>query len=227
MTQGVFASRSRGVRIGIADRLVHGLGQPAELADVEIDPAQGIVLLLARDQHDLGLDDAGVADHAAAGLDDGLGDAVAEVLAQRRGDRPPIGLHHRNLLQVLGREAAAEIDHAQADAALGQRAEDRGRGGERTVPGVRVGLLRADMEGDAIGVQAPGDGRARARRRPSPGRSRTCATAAIRRRRWRSGCGRRRGPTARRGRSSRPPRANRRRRGGCRARRRRRCRAPS
>jgi hypothetical protein len=39
---------------------------------------------------------------------------------------------------------------------------------------------------------SPDDGRARARRRPSPARSRTCARAAIRRPRRRTGCGRRR-----------------------------------
>ena len=40
------------------------------------------------------------------------------------------------------------------DAALAAFAEDGRRRGERPVPGVRVALLRADMERDAVGVEA-------------------------------------------------------------------------
>src|SRR4051794_16801080 len=41
----------------VADRLVHGLGEAAELADVEIDPARIVLVALLRDQHHFGLDD--------------------------------------------------------------------------------------------------------------------------------------------------------------------------
>ena len=78
---GVFASPVVRRARRIADRLVHRLGETAELADVEVDPAQLVLVALLGDQHDLRLDDAGVADHAAARLDDGLRNAVAEVLA--------------------------------------------------------------------------------------------------------------------------------------------------
>src|SRR5208337_2551070 len=93
----------------IADHLVGGLGEAVELADVEIDPAQRIVLRLLRDQHDLRLDDAGVADHAAPRLYDRLGDAIAEMLRERTEDRIAIDFHGRHALEIFGREAAAEI----------------------------------------------------------------------------------------------------------------------
>ena len=138
----------------VADRLVHGLGEAAELADVEVDPSDLVGIRgLLRHQHHLGLDQAGIADHAAARLDDRLGDLVAEMLGQAPEDRLAVALHARHRLEVLGREAAAEIDHRQADAALRAFAEDRRRGAERPVPGLGVALLRADMERDAVGLQ--------------------------------------------------------------------------
>src|SRR6476620_10993027 len=97
----------------IADRFVHRLGEAAELADVEVDPAHVIVLALLGDEHDLGLDHAGIADHAAARLDDGLWDAVAEMPPQRAEDRRAVGLHRRHVLEVLGRKSAAQINHRQ------------------------------------------------------------------------------------------------------------------
>src|SRR3546814_8693153 len=62
----------------VADCLVHGLGEAAELADVEEDPARVLGGILARDEHHLGLQDAGGADHAATRLDDGLGQRSEE-----------------------------------------------------------------------------------------------------------------------------------------------------
>jgi len=74
--------------------------------------------------------------------------------AAARGRSPSVGLHRRHVLEVLGREAAAEIDHAQRQPALAAFAEHGRRRGERPVPGVRVALLGADMERDAIGFEA-------------------------------------------------------------------------
>src|SRR4051794_26378805 len=74
--------------------------------------------------------------------------------AQRPEDRLAIAFEPRRLAHVLGRKAAAEIDHGERDAALGAGPEDRRGRGERTVPGLYVVLLRADMEGDAVGDQA-------------------------------------------------------------------------
>src|ERR1700723_2002307 len=45
---------------GVADRLVHGLGETAELADVEIDPAHLVLVALPGDEEDFGLDDAAI-----------------------------------------------------------------------------------------------------------------------------------------------------------------------
>src|SRR5436853_484089 len=47
----------------IADRLVHRLGEAADLADVEIDPADLVLVALPGDQADFGLNDAGGPDH--------------------------------------------------------------------------------------------------------------------------------------------------------------------
>src|SRR4051812_40651087 len=56
---------------GVADRPVHRLGEAAELADVEVNPAHVVLVALLGNQNDFGLDDAGVADHAPTRLDDG------------------------------------------------------------------------------------------------------------------------------------------------------------
>ena len=73
---------------------------------------------------------------------------------QRAEDRRAVGFHRRHVLEVLGREAAAQIDHRQRHAALAAVAEHRGRGGERAVPGMRVALLGTDVERDAVGFEA-------------------------------------------------------------------------
>src|SRR5262249_10347785 len=119
---------------------------PAELADVEIDPAHIVFCALFGDQHDFCLDHAGIADHAAAWLDDGLRDAVAEMLTQCLEDRRTVGLHRRDILQVLGWESATQIDHRELNAALATFPEHGRRRSERPVPGMLVALLRADME---------------------------------------------------------------------------------
>src|SRR6185437_15156636 len=137
----------------VLDALVHRLGQPGELADVEIDPALLVVIALLGDKHDLALDDSGIADQRAAGLDDDLGQGVAEM----PGDRP----HHRRAIArdaghaaVVARgKAAADIDHAQGDVGLGEQREHARGAADGAVPLRQVGLLRADMEGDAIGLQ--------------------------------------------------------------------------
>src|SRR5690606_34108938 len=95
-----------------------------------------------------------IADHSAARLDDRFRNAVAEMLAQRAGDRLAIAGHARNLLQITGREAAAEIDHRQVDAALGERTGDLTRRLQRAVPHFRIALLRADRDRDAVGNEA-------------------------------------------------------------------------
>ena len=60
----------------------------------------------------------------------------------------------RRLAHIFGREAAAEIDGGERNAALGAGAEHRRGRGQRAVPGFYVVLLRADMERDAVGGEA-------------------------------------------------------------------------
>src|SRR6202035_5945326 len=76
----------------IADRFADGLGETVEFADVEIDPAHLVLGAALGDQHHFGLDDAGIADQAAARLDDGVRQIVAKVLAQRLEDRLAVAL---------------------------------------------------------------------------------------------------------------------------------------
>src|SRR6516165_1550949 len=45
----------------VTNRLVHGLGEAAKLANIEIDPAHVIALALPGNEHHLGLDRAGIA----------------------------------------------------------------------------------------------------------------------------------------------------------------------
>ena len=125
-----------------------------EFADIEIDPAHFVFGAAFGDQDHLGLDDAGIADEPAARLDDRIRQVVAEMLAQRLEDRLAVGFELRRLAHVARRETAAEIDDGKADAALGASAEDRRRRSERAVPGFHIVLLRADVEGNAMGDEA-------------------------------------------------------------------------
>src|SRR5579871_5389784 len=139
---------------GIADRLVHGLREAAELADVEIDPSDLVGLALLRNEYDFSFDDPRIADHAAARFDDGFRNGIAEMLAQRPEYGISVGLHGRHFLEVLGRKAAAEIDHGELDAAFRTGAEDRGGRLERLVPSLRTTLLRPDVERHAVRLKA-------------------------------------------------------------------------
>ena len=56
---------------------------------------------------------------------------------------------------IARREAAAQVDHAQVDALFGEREEHLRDLAQRLVPLLEVGLLAADMEGDAVGVEPP------------------------------------------------------------------------
>ena len=76
------------------------------------------------------------------------------MLAQRLEDRLAVAFELGRLADVFGREAAAEIDDRQIDAALGAGAKHRRRGGECAVPGFDIVLLRTDMEGNAVRHQA-------------------------------------------------------------------------
>ena len=97
----------------VADRLVHGLGEPGELADVEEDPARQVVLVLPRDEQHLGDDHPRLGDEAAAGLGHHL-DLLAEAVAHHAHHLGGIVLGRRQRQAVEGREAAADVEDAQA-----------------------------------------------------------------------------------------------------------------
>jgi hypothetical protein len=124
----------------------------------EIDPTPVVAAAFFGNQHDLALDDAGIADQRAPRLDDDLGQVVAEMACDRRHHRLGIALHSRHLAAVMRREAAADIDHPQVDIGLGERREHPRRGAHRAVPLSEVGLLRADMERNAVRIEAGATG---------------------------------------------------------------------
>ena len=139
---------------GVFDGLALGLGQAAEAPDVEIDPAHRIILRLAGDENDFAGNDAGIAHHEAAGLDHHLRQVVAEMLGHRTHDGHAEIVDRRHFGAVAHRIAAAEIDHAQLHPGLLQVGEQHGDAGNRAFIRRRAGLLAADMERDAIGVEA-------------------------------------------------------------------------
>ena len=138
----------------VLDRLVHGLDQAAELADIQINPAFLVPVALLRDQHDLALDEAGVAHQRPARLDDQVGHPVAEMAPGGRHQRLHMVFGVRPVLAGAGRKAAADIHHAELHARLVERGEQHGRLAEGHIPLAHVALLRADMEREAVGFEA-------------------------------------------------------------------------
>ena len=197
------------------------------MPDVEVDPAPVGVRGLAGDQHDLGADDAGVADHEAARLDHDLHAVIgAEVPVEGQVDLGAVLADLRRREVVVARQAAAEVHRREPVPAAAQRLGQPGDRRQRRVPGQRVALLRADVERDAE-LEALLGGLHQQRLGLVVGAAELAAAAASRRRRTRwtaaraPGC---RAPAARPW----PARSrSRRRRCARRARRRRRGRAPS
>ena len=72
----------------------------------------------------------------------------------RRGQRLHMLFGAGRILAVAGREAAADIHHAELHAGLVERREQHRRLAEGHVPLAHVALLRADMEREAVGLEA-------------------------------------------------------------------------
>ena len=139
---------------GVLDRFVDGLDEAAEFAHVEVDPAVLVELGLLGDENHFADQDAGVADEGASRLDENFGGVVSEIVLQEAGDLLTVELDVLGGGDVVGGEAAAEIEHAQMNALFGQRIEEVAAGGDGVVPLADVTLLRADVERDAVGVEA-------------------------------------------------------------------------
>ena len=108
-----------------------------------------------RDQHYFTHQNAGVGNQRAAWLEDDLGQLVAKVFLQEAGNFFRVGLQGVGLGQVVGREAPAHVDHLQGDVVFFlQTLEDHLDLGNGGIPGADVALLRAHVEGDAVGLQA-------------------------------------------------------------------------
>src|ERR1700729_835754 len=64
----------------VPDRLFERLGKSVEHADIQVDPASLVISGAARDQYDLRLDQAGLADQVTSGFDQDLsGETTAQV----------------------------------------------------------------------------------------------------------------------------------------------------
>ena len=81
----------------------------------------GVAASLFRDQHDLGLDDAGIADQRTSGLDQNLRQLVTEMPGDRRHHGPGIAIDRRHIAAIMRREPAADIHHTQLDIRLGEQ----------------------------------------------------------------------------------------------------------
>ena len=96
---------------GIVNSLALGLGQAAETADVEIDPAHRVPFAFLRDQHHLGLQHTGVAHQITARLSQGAGQPVAEMTPHGALYGAGIVGDLRHFLGIARREAAADVQH--------------------------------------------------------------------------------------------------------------------
>jgi hypothetical protein len=103
------------------------------------------------DQH------AGFSDQGAAWFGAQL-DRVGKVASDGLADAGAVVGEVRYRLGVAGREPAADVEHAQGDVMRLELAQDRGAVTGGVLPGPWVGHLRADVVGDAVGVEAERSG---------------------------------------------------------------------
>jgi len=94
-----------------------------------------------------GLDDGRRCPPCRGPLDDRFRNLVAEVLAQRTENRAAVLQHRRYVLEVLGRESAAHVDHGQADATLRAVANTVEAIDSAPVPRLHLALLRKSRHG--------------------------------------------------------------------------------
>ncbi len=141
--------------IGEVDRVADGfalsLGESAEAADVEEEPAYGIVVRLLADADDLGAKHTSITREGAAGLDDDVEVVDLEVLAEVLHDRGPVLFLGLRRLEVLCGESSADVNALQRDVLLMEEGVEQVLHlGESSVPLADVALLGADMERDAV-----------------------------------------------------------------------------
>ena len=69
-------------------------------------------------------------------------------------DRLGIGKRRGHVLQIAGREAATQVEHAEVDVLFAERQEYLLGIADRLVPSRQVALLRTDVKGQAAGIEA-------------------------------------------------------------------------
>ncbi len=136
----------------VADRLVDGLGQARELADIQVDPAVQVVVGLARHQQHLGRDHAGLGHQPAARLCHHVGD-VAETLAHQFHHARGVGRGALDRLAVIGGKATADVEQAQLVPRIARGVPDGRHLVERRGPHLGPLGLGADVEGQPHRVE--------------------------------------------------------------------------
>ena len=106
------------------------------------------------DQDDFRLNDARVADQTPARLQYHLRHLIAEMLVHRRHDGIAIACHCRHVVEIAGRQAPAEVDQFQRHAFFGRECGRARPLWQSRHPIAQVRLLRADMEGNTMGLKA-------------------------------------------------------------------------
>ena len=137
----------------VADRLTFGFGQATEAPDIQIDPAHRVRGTLAGNQHHFAGNQAGIADHEAAGFHHHLRQVIAEMLRHGTHDGHAEIINFRHFRAVTHRIAATQIYHAELHARFLQIGEQHRNARNGAFIGGGLGLLAADMEGNAIGVE--------------------------------------------------------------------------
>ena len=104
-------------------------------------------------QNHLGLDHPCVSNQTPSGLDDDLRQRIAEMDGHGAHDCGGKTVDTRHLVAIPGREPAAAIHHTQIDAGIPEVGEQHCHPPDRRFIRRGVGLLAADMEGQAERVE--------------------------------------------------------------------------
>jgi len=137
----------------VTNRLAFGFRKATKAPDIQIDPAHRISGPLAGNQHHFAGNQAGIAHDEAPRLHHHLGQVIAEMLRHGAHDGHAEIINARHFRAVAHRIAAAQIDHAELHARFLQIREQHRNARDRTFISRGLGLLAADMEGNAIGVE--------------------------------------------------------------------------
>src|SRR6516162_5014863 len=79
---------------------------------------------------------------------------ISEMPGDRCHHRPGVTVDRGHVAAIMCRKSTADIDHSQLYIRLREQRKHARGAADRAVPLPEIGLLRADMERDAVGVEA-------------------------------------------------------------------------